>query len=164
MKCFQSERSSRQSLQFLRPTHQNFSFTSVSGRFGRIFCLFFMARRQFPHRRFALAASFRVRRPPNAPFVLSCPPDTPRLQCGCRRRHTGFPSASSRSRQFRAHSTPIPSSIKKTQATFSSKKAQETLEISSSIFLVAAEVEPLNKRLSEVHSSANRFKSDSRCP
>ena len=71
------------------------------------FCLFFMARIQFPHKSYALAASFRVRRPPNAPFVLSCPPDTPRLQCGCRRRHTGFPSASSRSRQFRAHSTPI---------------------------------------------------------
>lgn len=129
-----------------------------------VFCLFFMARRQFPNRSLALAASFRVRRPPNAPFVLSCPPDTPRLQCGCRRRHTGFPSASSRSRQFRAHSTPIPSSKKKTQATFSSKKAQETLGISSSIFLVATEVEPLNKRLSEVHSSVKRLKSDSRCP
>ena len=77
------------------------------------FCPFFMARIQFPHKSSALTASFSVRRPPNAPFVLSCPPDTPRLQCGCRRRHTGFPSTSSRSRQFRAHSTPIPSSIKK---------------------------------------------------
>ena len=48
VKCFQSERSSRQSLQFLRPTHQKFNFISVSGRFGRIFCLFFMARIQFP--------------------------------------------------------------------------------------------------------------------
>lgn len=35
--CFQSERSSDQSLQFLRPTHQNFNFISVSGHFGRIF-------------------------------------------------------------------------------------------------------------------------------
>ena len=33
VKCFQSERSSRQFLQFLRPTHQNFNFLSVSGRF-----------------------------------------------------------------------------------------------------------------------------------
>ena len=38
IKCFQSERSSGQSLQFLRPTHQNFNFISVFCRFGRIFC------------------------------------------------------------------------------------------------------------------------------
>ena len=95
VKCFQSERSSRQSLQFLRPTHQNFNFISVSGRFGRIFCLFFMARIQFPHKSSALTASFSVRQPPNAPFVLSCPLAGPRLPCGCRRRCTGFPSASS---------------------------------------------------------------------
>lgn len=42
IKCFQSERSSGQSLQFPRPTHQNFNFISVSGRFGRIFCLLSM--------------------------------------------------------------------------------------------------------------------------
>ena len=74
VKCFQSERSSRQSLQFLRPTHQKFNFMSVSGRFGRIFCLFFMARIQFPCKSTALTASFSVMQPPNAPFVLSCPP------------------------------------------------------------------------------------------
>ena len=95
VKCFQSERSSDQSLQFLRPTHQNFNFISVSGRFGRIFCPFFMARIQFPHMSSALTASFSVRQPPNEPFVLSCPPAGPRLPCGCRRRCTGFPSASS---------------------------------------------------------------------
>ena len=48
VKCFQSEQSSGQSLQFPHPTHQNFNFISVSGCFGRIFCLFFMARIQFP--------------------------------------------------------------------------------------------------------------------
>ena len=80
-----------QSLQFLRPTHQNFSFISVSGRFDRIFCPFFMARIQCS----ALTESFRVRQPSNAPFVLSCPPAGPRLPCGCRRRCKGFPSASS---------------------------------------------------------------------
>ena len=52
--CFQSERSSGQSLQFLRPTHQNFNFISFSGRFGRIFCLFFMAKIQFPHEKSCL--------------------------------------------------------------------------------------------------------------
>lgn len=62
MKCFQSERSSRQSLQFLRPTHQNFNFISVSGRFGHISCLFFMARIQFHHKSSALTAIFRVRK------------------------------------------------------------------------------------------------------
>ena len=95
VKCFQSERSSRQSLQFLRPTHQKFNFISVSGRFGRIFCLFFMARIQFPCKSTALTASFSVRQPPNAPFVLSYPPVAPHLPCGCRRRCKGFPSASS---------------------------------------------------------------------
>lgn len=58
VKCFHSERSSGQSLQFLRPTHLNFNFISVSGRFGRILCLFFMAWIQFPHKSFALTASF----------------------------------------------------------------------------------------------------------
>ena len=83
-KCFQSERSSGQSLQFLRPTHQNFNFISVSGRFGRIFCPFFMARIQFPHKSSALTASFfRVRQPPNSTFVLSCPTAEQRLPCGC---------------------------------------------------------------------------------
>lgn len=33
-----------------------------------------MARIQFPHKSTALTASFSVRQPPNAPFVLSCPP------------------------------------------------------------------------------------------
>ena len=79
MKCFQSERSSSQSLKFLRPTHQNFNFISISGRFIRIFCPFFMARIQFPHKSSALTASFSVRQSPNAPFVLSCPPTAPRL-------------------------------------------------------------------------------------
>ena len=56
VKCFQSERSSDQSLQFLcvRP-HQNYNFISVSGRFSRIFCLFFMTRIQFPRKRSTLA-------------------------------------------------------------------------------------------------------------
>ena len=54
-----------------------------------------MARIQFPHMSSVLTASFSVRQQPNAPFVLSCPPDEPRLPCGCRRRCTGFPSASS---------------------------------------------------------------------
>ena len=57
----------------MRPTHQNFNFISVSGRFGRIFCLFLMVRMQLPHKSSALTASFSVRQPPNAPFVLSCP-------------------------------------------------------------------------------------------
>ena len=48
VKCFQYEQSSGQSLQFPHPTHQNFNFISVSGRFVRIFCLFFMARIQSP--------------------------------------------------------------------------------------------------------------------
>ena len=74
VKCFQSERSSNQSLQFLRPTHQNYNFISVSGSFGRIFCPFFMTRIQFPRKRFTLTASVSVWQPPNAPFVLSCPP------------------------------------------------------------------------------------------
>lgn len=80
VKCFQSERSSRQFLQFLRPTHQNFNFISI---FGLIFCLFFMTRKKFSHKRSALTASFRVRQPPNAPFVLSYPSVEPRLSCGC---------------------------------------------------------------------------------
>ena len=74
VKCFQYERSSDQSLQFLRPTHQNFNFISASSPFGRIFCPFFMARIQFPHMSSALTASFSVRQTPNAPFVLSYPP------------------------------------------------------------------------------------------
>ena len=32
-----------------------------------------MARTQFPHKSSALTASFRVKQPPNATFVLSCP-------------------------------------------------------------------------------------------
>ena len=63
------------------------------GRFGRIFCLFFMARKQFSHKSSALTASVRVRQPPNAFFVLSCQPTAPRLSCGCRRGCKGFPSA-----------------------------------------------------------------------
>ena len=55
VKCFQSERSSNQFLQFPRPPHQNYNFISVSGRFGRIICLFFMTRIQFPRKRFTLA-------------------------------------------------------------------------------------------------------------
>ena len=54
-----------------------------------------MARIQFPHKSSALTASFSVRQQPNEPFVLSCPPAGPRLPYGCRRRCTGFPSASS---------------------------------------------------------------------
>ena len=50
----------------------------------------FMARIQFPHKSSALTTSFSVRQPPNAPFVLSCPPTAPRLPCGCRRRCKGF--------------------------------------------------------------------------
>ena len=42
-----------------------------------------------------LCACFRFRRPPAVLSVLSCPPAAPRLPCGCRRRCTGFPSASS---------------------------------------------------------------------
>lgn len=76
-------------------THQNFNFISVSGRFGRFFCLFFMARIQFPHMSSALTASFSVRQPPNELFVLSCPSAAPRLPCGYRRRCKCFPSASS---------------------------------------------------------------------
>lgn len=83
VQCFQFERSSDQSLQFLRPTHQYFNYISFSGRFGRIFCLFFMATIQCPHKGSALTASFRVRQPPNAPFVLSCPSAEPHLPCGC---------------------------------------------------------------------------------
>ena len=54
-----------------------------------------MARIQFSHKSFALAASFSVRQSPNAPFVLFCPTVRPRVPCGCRRRYIGFPSASS---------------------------------------------------------------------
>ena len=43
-----------------------------------------MARTQFPHKSSALTTSFSVRQPPNAPFILSCPPAAPRLPCGCR--------------------------------------------------------------------------------
>ena len=71
---FKSERSSRQSLQFLHPTHQNFNFISFSGRFGWIFCLFLMVKMPLPHKSSAFTASFRVRQPPNAPFALACPP------------------------------------------------------------------------------------------
>ena len=71
--CFQYERSSGQSLPSLHPTYQNFNFKSASGCFCRILCLLLMARIQFTHKRSALTASFSVRRPPNAPFVLSCP-------------------------------------------------------------------------------------------
>ena len=77
------------------PLWRIFNPLSVFGRFGRIFCPIFMARIQFPHKSSALTASFSVRQPPNAPFVLSCPPVAPRLPCGCRRRCKGFPSASS---------------------------------------------------------------------
>lgn len=72
--CFQSKRSSRQSIQFLHSTHQNFNCISVSGRFGWIFCLFLMVRMQLPHKSSAFTESFRVRQPPNAPFALACPP------------------------------------------------------------------------------------------
>lgn len=71
---FQSERSSRQSLQFLHPAHQNISFISVSGHFCRIICLFFMARIQFLRKNSALTACFHVRQPPYSPFVLSSLP------------------------------------------------------------------------------------------
>ena len=55
-----------------------------------------MTRIQFPHKSPALTASFRVRQPPNAPFVPSCSPTAPRLPYGClTRRYTGFPSVSS---------------------------------------------------------------------
>ena len=81
--CFQSERSSRQSLLFLHPTHQNFNFISVSGCFDRIIYLFFMAEIQFPRKSSALTTSFNVRQPPNASFVLSDQPTEPRLPCGC---------------------------------------------------------------------------------
>ena len=42
--CSHSKRSSDQSLQFPNTTHHNFNFISDSGRLGRVFCLFFMAR------------------------------------------------------------------------------------------------------------------------
>ena len=55
VKCFQSERISNQSLQSPRPPHQNYNFISVSGRFSRIFCLFFMTRIQLPRKNSTLA-------------------------------------------------------------------------------------------------------------
>ena len=39
--------------------------------------------------------TFRFRQPPTALYSLSYPPTAPRSPCGCRRRCTGFPSASS---------------------------------------------------------------------
>ena len=59
------------------PLWRIFNPFSVSGRFGRIFCLFFMARMQFPRMSYALTASFRVWQPPNAPLILSCQPMAP---------------------------------------------------------------------------------------
>ena len=59
------------------PLWRIFNPFSVSGCFGRIFCLFFMARMQFPRMSYALTASFRVWQPPNAPFILSCQPMAP---------------------------------------------------------------------------------------
>lgn len=48
--CSHSKRSSDQSLQFPNTTHHNFNFISDSGRLGRVFCLFFMARIEPPSR------------------------------------------------------------------------------------------------------------------
>ena len=59
------------------PLWRIFNPFSVSGHFGRIFCLFFMARMQFPRMSYALTASFRVWQPPNTPFILSCQPMVP---------------------------------------------------------------------------------------
>ena len=56
---FQSERSSRQSLQFLRPAHQNFNLISSSGRFSLIFCPIFMARIQFPPHELRIDCKFQ---------------------------------------------------------------------------------------------------------
>lgn len=59
------------------PLWRIFNPFSVSGRFDRIFCLFFMTRIHFPHKSSALTASFRVRQPLNALFALSYPPMAP---------------------------------------------------------------------------------------
>ena len=80
---------------YLLSGHQISVFISHSGRFGRIFCPFSMTEAQLPLGSTFLCACFRFRRPPAVLSVLSCLPAAPRLQCGCRRRCTGFPSTSS---------------------------------------------------------------------
>ena len=106
VKCFQSERSSGQSLQFPRPTHQNFNFISASSPFSRIFCLFFMTRIQFPHNPSTYTA-FSYQSATTNTLQANYPPP-----CRCRTRSTGFPSASSSLDPFdtvplsRTHPTP----------------------------------------------------------
>lgn len=50
--------------------------------------------RSFPCGSTLYVHTFRFRRPPAGFFALSSPPAAPRSPCGCRRRCTGFPSAS----------------------------------------------------------------------
>lgn len=69
--CSHSKRSSDQSLQFPNPTHHNFNFISDSGRLGRVFCLFFMARIDPPLKRSAMVTCFRIKPPPTRSLFYS---------------------------------------------------------------------------------------------
>lgn len=69
--CSHSERISDQSLQFPNPTHHNFNFISDFGRFGRVFCLFFMARIESPLKRSAMVTCFRIKLPPTRSLFYS---------------------------------------------------------------------------------------------
>ena len=80
---------------FLLSVHQIYVFISHSCRFGRFFCPFSITSALFPFESTFLCAYFRFRQPPDVLSDLSCLPAAPHSPCGCRRRCTGFPSASS---------------------------------------------------------------------
>ena len=95
-------------IHFLLSVHQIYVFISHSGRFGRIFCPFSMTEAQFPLESTFPCAYFRSRRPPAVLSALFCLPAAPRLPCGCRRRYTGFPSASDNSDPYTSSGTSMP--------------------------------------------------------